>query len=715
GEALFESIVVFENYPVDASLAERAAEGQVLSVGQVKTFERTNYPLSVVVAPGEEMSVNISYDERRFEAREVERIGEQLERVLAGMAEDPRRKLSELSLLSEQERERVLREWNDTDAELPTGLCVHELFERQVELRPEALALVGEGESLTYRELNERANRLARHLRSLGVGAEALVGLCLPRSAGLVVGLLGVLKAGGAYVPLDAEYPAERLRFMAEDAGLKALVTDSELSARLPLELCGEVVCVDTEWGLIAAQPAENVARQVSGLAADNLAYVIYTSGSAGRPKGVMVPHGALSGRIKTLTETLELEEGDRLLQFVSPSFDAFAEEFYTTLSSGAALVVHRNPAEMTAHEFLSACREQGVSVLHFPAAYWHQLTNELAALGQSLPARVRMCLTGGESPSAERLAKWFELSAPGSKHINAYGPTEAVITSTVYKTSAAAAETGEAARLPMGRPIQGTRVYILDSELQPVPVGVTGELYIGGGSLARGYLHNPALAAERFVPDLYGGEAGARLYKTGDFGCYLPDGNIKFLGRADAQVKIRGYRVELAEVEGVLGRHPDVLEAVVVARQNEGRGKYLAAYVVADLLHLPTQGELRAYVRERLPEYMTPSAFVLLEALPLTPNGKIDHDALPAPDFGASELEGTYVAPRTANEITLARIWEELLNVRRVGIHDNFFELGGDSIISIQVIARANRAGLSLTPRQLFQHQTVAELAAAS
>ncbi|HXQ71675.1 MAG TPA: amino acid adenylation domain-containing protein, partial [Pyrinomonadaceae bacterium] len=705
---LFQVKLVLQNLPT-ITATQAMTELKMSDVeGQSRAAK---YDLTLSVSESRAgLNATMEYNTDLFEAETVARMCRHLQQLLTVVAAEPQQAITRISLLSEQESRQILEDWNATDVAYGPAASVHELFEQQVERTPDATALMFEGQSLSYRELNERANQLAHYLRACGVGAEVLVGLCLPRSIELAVGLLGILKAGGAYVPLDAEYPKERLSFMMEDAALGLLLTNTALLEELPVHW-GQTVCLDDEWEAISSQTMENVESAISG---ENLAYVIYTSGSTGQPKGVMVSHGALADRITSLAEVLELQQSDRFLQFVSPSFDAFAEEFYTTLSCGAALVMQRNPAETSAHDFLRVCETQSVSVLHFPAAYWHQLTNELSQFQQRLPERIRMCLTGGESPSIDRLVKWFELSAAGIKFINAYGPTEAIITATFYKTSAAEANIDGMTSLPIGRPLSNTQIYILDSEFQLVPAGIPGDMYIGGRNLARGYLNHPELAADRFVPNPFSNREGSRLYKTGDVACYMADGNIRFQGRSDNQVKLRGYRIELGEIEGVLNRHPNVAEAaVVLAHQDEEREKRLVAYIVADVEE-PTSAELRAYLAERVPEYMIPSVFMTLEAFPLTPNGKIDHAALPTPEYDTTNSR-SYTPARTANEVTLARIWGELLNLERVGIHDNFFELGGDSILSIQVVGRANQAGIQITPRQLFQHQTIAELAAVS
>jgi amino acid adenylation domain-containing protein/non-ribosomal peptide synthase protein (TIGR01720 family) len=553
--------------------------------------------------------------------------------------------------------------------------------------------VVFEDQRLTYGALNRRANQLAHHLRALGVGPETLVGVCLERSLELVVALLGVLKAGGAYVLLDPEYPAERLAFMLADAGAPVLLTQAPVLERLPRQ-GAHVVCLDMEWPLIARQPEENL---VGGAQPEHLAYVIYTSGSTGTPKAVLLEHRGLCNLVAAQIRDFAMGPRSRVLQFAALGFDAVVSEVFVTLVAGATLCLARRERLLPGPGLTTLLREQRITSVTLPPS-------ALAVLPADDLPDLRSILSAGEPCSAEIVARW----APGRQFFNAYGPTEA----TVGVTLAACSPDGRSP--PIGRPIANKRVYLLDAHLEPVPVGVAGELCIGGVGLARGYLGRPDLTAERFVPDPFAAIPGARLYRTGDLARYRADGAIEFLGRTDHQVKIRGFRVELGEVEAVLGRHPGVREAVVLAREDTPGDKRLVAYVIAEVpAAAPTIGQLRSYLKERLPEYMVPTAFMMLDALPLTPNGKVDRPALPAPDSARPHLASAFVAPRTPVEARLAEFWAQILGLNRVGVHDNFFELGGDSILTIQIIARAQQAGLHFTPKQIFQHPTIAELAA--
>ncbi|HXQ72674.1 MAG TPA: amino acid adenylation domain-containing protein [Pyrinomonadaceae bacterium] len=708
-QSLFESIVVFENYPVDRTLKERAGQSSAITVGQVSTVERTNYPLTIVIGPGREMWMKLSYDRTHFDEATIQRLGAQFERLLTTMVTNPQQKLAEISLLSAAEHEQAVFDWNQTAVEYGPISYVHELFELQVERTPEAIALLFEDQSVSYQDLNERANQLARYLRARGVGAEVPVAVCLPRSIELVVALWAILKAGGAYVPLDAEYPVERLNFMLADAGVGLLLTQSGLLERLPVVADLEVINLDQIGETIGVESKENLENSVSG---ENLAYIIYTSGSTGRPKGSMIHQYALTNRMLGLAQFFEFNQNDRMLQCLSPSFDAFGEELFPTLLSGAALVLHRDLFALTAGELLESCRKANVTTFHMAAAFWGQLVDQMVAGQLRFPESVRLFITGGESPTIERVAAVFAAAQPRLRFINAYGPTEAVVTATVYETPAESL--GLLSRLPIGRPLTNTVAYLLDEQMQPVPVGFAGELYLGGVSVARGYVNGAAITAERFIPDPFSTMPGARLYRTGDLGQYLEDGAIEFLGRIDEQVKVRGHRIELAEIEAVLRQHEAVREVVVVGREDEREEFQLVAYAILHAQDAATSRTLQQYLKAKLPSYMIPSSFVLLDQLPLTPHGKIDKRALPAPEPSWMEPAEVYVAPRTTTEQLLASICAEVLGVERVGIQDNFFELGGHSLLATQFMLRAREAFQTEVPlRSLFEYPTIAELAA--
>ncbi|WP_420127865.1 non-ribosomal peptide synthase/polyketide synthase [Longimicrobium sp.] len=636
---------------------------------------------------GGRITGSVTYATSLFEQATIERHLAYLRRVLEAMAADDLQPVDALPLLPESERRLVVEEWNRTEAGYPRGLCMHQLFEGQVRRTPDAVAVVwGEG-ALTYAELNARANRLARRLAALGAAPEAVVALALERSVEMVVALLAVAKTGAAFLPIDPVYPAERRRWMLERSAARLVLTTSALAADLP-ETEAAVVALDRIAAEIEAENDSDLAVDVD---AENAAYVIFTSGSTGRPKGVVVPHRGIGNLAAAQREAFGIEPGGRVLQFASFSFDAAVAEVAHTLLGGATLVMAR-PGQ-AGPELLGLLRDQAVTVATLPPAL-------LAVLpADDLPA-LRTIASAGEAVSAEVVARW----GAGRRFVNAYGPTETTVCATV---SINPSTTGHP---PIGKPIANVRTYVLDARMQPVPVGVPGELYVGGVGVARGYLGQPARTAERFVPDPFGGDAGARLYRTGDLGRWLPDGTIEFLGRADLQVKIRGFRIEPGEIEARLAEHADVREAVVVAREDVPGDRRLVAYYMGEEVG---SDALRAHLSERLPEYMLPAAFVRLEALPLTPNGKVDRGALPAPE-GDAFAARRYEAPVGEVEETLAAIWAELLGVERVGRGDNFFELGGHSLLAVRVVSRVRQVlGMEASLAHVFSHPTVQSLAA--
>ncbi|HEX8651125.1 MAG TPA: non-ribosomal peptide synthase/polyketide synthase [Pyrinomonadaceae bacterium] len=670
------------------------------------------FDLTLTMAEADDhLAASFEYNTDLFEAATIRRMLRHFQTLLEGIVTDPGARLSSLPVLTASERHQLLCERNDTKADYPQEQCVHQLFEAQVERTPEAVAIICEDEQLTYGELNRRANQLAHYLRRLGVGPEVKVSIRVERSIEMLVGLLGILKAGGAYVPLDPKLPPERLSFILEDAQVKILLTQQQLRTSPP-ETDARVVCLDTvDWGVISREREENPASEVTP---DHLAYVIYTSGSTGTPKGVMIQHRSLVSYITTACVEYQLEPNDRVLQFSSISFDTSAEEIYPCLARGATLVLRADSMMDSTLAFLQKCEDWSLTVLDLPTSYWHELTAGVCEQGLALPSSLRLVIIGGERALPERLATWKQCVGQQMRLVNTYGPTEATIVATMCDLSPAEVlNTAPEREVPIGRAIRNTQVYLLDQYLEPVPVGVPGELYIGGVGLARGYLNRAELTAERFIPDPFSGEAGARLYQSGDLARYLPSGEIEFLGRIDQQVKVRGFRVELGEIEATLSEHEAVREAAVLCREDAPGEKRLVAYLVARREQPPTVSGLRKFLKQKLTEYMMPSAFVMLEAMPTTTSGKIDRRALPASVRVRPELDEALATPRTITEKVLADIWARVLGIEQVGIHDNFFELGGDSILSIQIIARANEAGLRLTPKQLFQHQTIAELAA--
>jgi amino acid adenylation domain-containing protein/non-ribosomal peptide synthase protein (TIGR01720 family) len=642
-----------------------------------------------------------------FEATTITRMIGHFQNLVEGIVGCPDQPIADIPLLTEVERHQLLVEWNNTKVEYPQDKCAHQLFEAQIVLNPGSEAIVsGEGR-MTYQELNRRANQLAHYLRTRGVGPDVLVGICTKRSLDMIVAILGTLKAGGAYLPLDPVYPEERLVFMLEDARVPVLLTQEVLKLEIrnwKLETC-QMICLDSEWGTIAQESGEN---PVSGVTTEHLAYAIYTSGSTGKPKGVLISHKGLLNLIFWHLRTFDVTSSDRATQLAGMAFDAAVWEVWPYLTVGASLYLIEPDTLNSPAQLRNWLLSKEISICFVPTP----LAEELLSLEWPPNPPLRIMLTGGD-----KLHKYPSPSIP-FKFVNNYGPTENSVVSTSGLIGPNGQETLSSPSI--GRPIANTQAYIFDQHLQPVPIGVPGELHVSGDGLARGYLNRPDLTEEKFILNPCSNEPGAcpepsrraRLYKTGDLARYLPNGEIEFLGRIDHQVKIRGFRIELGEIESVLTQHPHIREAVVIAREDTPGNKRLVAYVV----QAKGEGqkanttELREYLKKTLPEYMIPSAFVMLESIPLTPNGKVDRRALPVPD--RSGLEEGYVMPRTPAEKLLAGIWAEVLGLNQVGIHDNFFELGGDSILSIQIIARARKAGLQLNPSHLFQYQTVAELA---
>jgi amino acid adenylation domain-containing protein len=649
-----------------------------------------------------ELILDCDYNTDLFDNSTINRILELFQTLLEKAVTTPENVLSTLPLINEKQRHQLLVKWNNTDSDYPQDKCIHELFEERVEKTPNAVAVVFEDKKLTYRELNNRANQLAHRLQKLGVTSEVLVGICVERSLQMMVGMLGILKAGGAYVPLDPSYPQERLADILSDSRLSVLLTTENLMEKLPTHEA-KVLCLDAQWDVISSYSTNNLLSEVQP---NNLAYVIYTSGSTGKPKGVLIPHQNLVNHSLAIASQYNLTTSDKVLQFAALSFDVALEEIFPSWLSGATVVLRPQQMFASFGDFVEFIHTQSLTVLNLPAAFWHEWVLDLSQSQEILPRYLRLVVVGSEKVQRERLIMWQKHISSHIKLYNAYGPTEATITATVYEPDFKKAE-NQTSCVPIGRPIANTQIYILDNNLQPVPIGIVGELYIGGAGVARGYLNRPELTQEKFIPNPFG---DSKLYKTGDLARYLSDGNIEFIGRIDNQVKIRGFRIELGEIESVLNTHPHVKQAIVIAREDHPGSQRLVAYVVTNSNTLDTK-QLHSELKQKLPNYMIPSAFMLLDALPLTPNGKVDRKALPAPDKSSQNAQIDVVSPSTSTQEILAKIWAEVLGVEQVSIYDNFFELGGDSILSIQVVTRANEAGLVLTPKQLFQHQTIADL----
>ncbi len=705
GLSLFESILVFENTPVDESSRELGGGLELASIHSVHS--RTNYPLTVLIVPGRELSLRISYDCRQFDRATMTRMLGHYQTVLEGIVANPERRVSDLPLLPNGERHRVLEEWNDSRADYARDLCIHQLFEAQVERTPDALAVKFGVARLTYRELNRRSNQLAHYLRKHGVGPDTGVGICVERSLEMVVGLLGVLKAGGACVPMDPDYPRERLAFMLSNARAPVFLTGERQVAPMP-ESAAVWVRLGADGSWFSQESCEN---PVSGVTAENLAYVLYTSGSTGTPKGVAMGHRPLVNLISWQLQNAVAAGTAKTLQFASLSFDVSFQEIFSTWCSGGTLVLVSEELRRDSVALLRLLDEEEVERLFLPVVALQQLA-EVAEGGGALASHLREIITAGEQLQITPEIVEFLKELRSCTLYNHYGPTETHVVTAFTLTGSPG---GWPSVAPIGRPVANAQVYLLDGSGRPVPIGVPGELHIGGVALSRGYLSRPDLTAEKFIPDPFSGGPGARLYKTGDLARFRPDGNIEFLGRMDRQVKIRGFRIELGEIEAVLGQHPEVRESVVLAREDQPGEKRLVAYLVVDRGRGPRLSELRSFLKQKLPEYMVPSAFVTLEALPLTPSGKLDRRALPVPEQTRPELEEKLVAPRTPVEEVLAGIWAQVLGVGRVGIDDNFFELGGHSLLATRVVSRIRETFKVEVPlRSLFDAPTLSTLAIA-
>lgn len=652
----------------------------------------------------ESLKGQMVYSTDLFDDTTITRMLGHFQTLLESIVANPEQQISDLSLLTVQERQELLIDWNDTKRDYPENKCFHQLFEAQVQETPDAIALnassanalVFDDEQLSYKELNIRSNQLAHYLKKLGVVPDVLVGICVERSPEAIVALLGILKAGGAYLPLDPSLPQERLDFMLEDAQVSVLLTQEKLLRHFE-DFSNPIICIDKDWATITQYSKEN---PTSCVKSDNLAYVIYTSGSTGKPKGVLLQHQGLSNLAKAQIEVFNIQPINRILQFASLSFDASIFEIVMALQTGATLYLANKESLLPGQPLLKLLREKAITHVTLPPAVLAVLPIE------SLPA-LQTIICAGESCTDDIVKRWCNSQR---RFFNAYGPTEATVWSTVAEISTMSEKP------PIGRPIANTKIYILDKHLQPLPIGITGELYISGEGLAQGYLNRPELTIENFIPNTFIDKKGARLYKTGDLARYRPDGNIEFLGRIDNQVKIRGFRIELSEIETVLSQHQSLRKAVVIVKENVSGDKYLVAYIVPNIETQNFSSLLRKFLKEKLPEYTIPKAFVMLDSLPLTASGKVDRLALTELDSAASGLiDKAFIAPRTPTESTLAKIWAEVLNIERVGIYDNFFDLGGDSLLTVRLLKQIHKQFENELPLStLFLNPTIESLATA-
>ncbi|MBW4428108.1 MAG: amino acid adenylation domain-containing protein [Nostoc desertorum CM1-VF14] len=705
----------------DAQLPDLNLPGLTIKQHEAVSNYSAKFDLDVVVIPRSEQRVSRDstsatescetqgitmvweYNSDLFDRHTIERMVTDYQTLLTEILINPHQRLSQYSLLKAEQKQQLLVEWNQTETEYPAIPAIHQLFEEQVRKNPQEIAVIFGDERLSYQQLNTKANQLAHHLQNLGVKPDDLVGICLDRSLEMIVGLLAILKAGAAYVSLDPAYPKERLDYMVTDAKISIILSLEKWTNLITRESV-QWVCLDQQKLLINQEKTNNLEVEI---APQNLTYVIYTSGSTGQPKGVLIEHKSLINFTQSAIEQYQITKQDRVLQFASINFDAAAEEIYPCLSSGGTLILRTESMMKSIATFIEESRENEITIWDLPTAYWHLLISEIVQENLSLPTSLRLVILGGERVLPERVKLWQEYVGNYPQLVNSYGPTEATVVSTLYYLPEATVDKSE---ISIGKPINNVQVYILDRYLEPLPVGVPGELHIGGLGIARGYLNRPELTAEKFIDNPF--RIGEKLYKTGDLVRYKADGNLEFLGRIDSQVKIRGFRIELTEIEATLNQYPLVRQAVVVAREENLGHKQLVAYLLCDRQQI-TLENIRHYLKQKLPAYMVPSVFIFLDNIPITPSGKVDYWALPIPEKTLSDSNAqNFTPPTSETEKQLAAIWAEVLRLEKVSIHDNFFELGGDSIISIQMISKANQMGLQLIPKQIFQYQTIAELA---
>ncbi|MDZ7319565.1 MAG: amino acid adenylation domain-containing protein, partial [candidate division KSB1 bacterium] len=702
---LFQVMFILQNNPMNGGVELPDVSLSTLDINAgTSTFDLT----LMVTEQMAGASVSLEYNTDLFDQATMLRLLRHYRELLEGIVANPEERISRLPILPAPERQQVLVEWNNYQADYPTGLCIHQLFEAQAAFTPEATAVAFDGQYLTYQELNERANQLAHYLRKRGVQPEKLVGICAEKSLELIVGVMGTLKAGGAYVPIDPTYPKDRIAHMLQDSKVTVLLTQQRIVPDLP-ENAAEIICLDSDWEQIAK---ESTATPTLNVTPDNLVYVIYTSGSTGKSKGVMVMHRTLVNQYQAWEETFRLRtDATSHLQMASFSFDVFSGDLARALCSGGKLVLVPRDLLLEADKLYQLMLKEKVDIAEFVPAVLRNLVQYLDNSGQTLEF-MKVLIAGSDVWYVGEYKKFMNYCGPQTRLLNTFGLTEATIDSSYFESQDLNLSLERL--VPIGIPFNNTKIYILDQHTQPVPIGVPGELCVGGAGLARGYLNRPELTAEKFIPNPYSGIPGDRLYRTGDRARFLADGNIEFLGRIDNQVKIRGFRIELGEIESVLGKHDQVKEVAVTAREDAPGSKRLVAYIVSKNGVQPTVGEFHSFLKEQLPDYMVPSYFVFLDAMPLTPNGKIDRKALPAPDQESAAVSATeYVAPRTPTEEKLARIWSQVLGVEKIGVNDNFFELGGHSLLATQLVSRIrDEFEIELPLRSIFEVPFVAELA---
>jgi amino acid adenylation domain-containing protein len=682
-----------------------------LAISEVRLFEQTNYPLTVQVMPGEQLLWRLQYDCHRFDDATITRMLGHIQILLEAIVADPDRPVGQLPWLTEIEQQQLLTDWNPPATDEPPRQSIAALFEVQVSRTPEAIAVVYEDQHLTYAELNRQSNQLAHHLQQMGIKPNDFVAMYMDRSLETVIGIIGILKAGGAYLPLDSAYPAERLAFMLQDSQAPILLTQTKMADDLPAYQ-GQILCLDRDWGLLAKANDNNPETVV---APTDTAYVIYTSGSTGKPKGVLVSHGNVVRLFTSTQHWFNFDENDVWTLFHSYAFDFSVWEIWGALLYGGRLIVVPYWISRSFEAFYKLLRQEKVTVLNQTPSAFRQLIRAEETVGVAPDLALRLVIFGGEALDLQGLRPWFERHPDTVPQlVNMYGITETTVHVTYRAIQASDLETASGSVI--GVPIPDLQLYILDPHQQPVPIGVTGEMYVGGAGVAQGYLNRPKLTAARFIANPFthhndDHELTSRLYRTGDLARFLPERDIEYLGRIDHQVKIRGFRIELEEIEANLTRHPAIRESIVVAHK-QNTETTLVAYLVTDQHPRPIMDDLRAYLKRRLPDYMVPATFIFLEALPLTPNGKIDRKALPEPGTSRPKLAESYVAPKTEIEQTIATIWQEVLGLDKVGRHDNFFDLGGHSLRMVQVHSKLKvHFEQELPMIKLFEHPTIAAM----
>ncbi|HMS34192.1 MAG TPA: amino acid adenylation domain-containing protein [Ignavibacteria bacterium] len=692
---------VLQEMIVPGNKGARTQWGKLFLESYEITQQEGQFELTLEVVEGKNLfSGAFKYNTDLFEAEAIKKMIVHFKNLLYDIVSDTDRKLSGLKLLSDEEKNVIIYDWNNTEFNFNKEdlVCLHKLIEIQANKTPGSIAVISEDRQLTYGELNRRSNQLAAYLSKLGVSTGDLCGLCVERSLEMVTGILGILKAGAAYIPIDPEYPQSRVEFMIKDSKAKVLITQKSLAIDLPKGI-SKIVYIDDDWKDISKEDDKN---SESNATLNNTAYVIYTSGSTGQPKGVMISHASIVNHMLWMKDVFKFDSSDSVFQKTPFSFDASVWEFYMPLIIGGRLIMAKPQGHMDTPYLVETIIVNNITILQLVPSLLKMLLDEK---GIENCKSLKTVYCGGEALTYELQEKLF--SRLDVNFYNLYGPTEATIDVTYFKCE------GEykSRYFPIGKPVYNAAAYVLDKYMNPVPVGVAGELFLGGAGIAQGYLNNPELTNEKFIDDIFSKQTGKKLYRTGDLAKYSEDGNLEFLGRADHQVKLRGFRIELEEIEAKLLKHNAVKEAVVIVREDKPGVQRLTAYLIYSDKNEVDHNDLRNYLRESLPEYMVPADFVSLDELPMTPNGKVDRNSLPVPELIISEFEN-YVSASHPLEEKLVNIWKDVLGIEKIGIHDNFFELGGDSIISIQIISRANQAGLKISPKQIFQHQTIAGLA---